>query len=278
MGKKWTLKFLANGKEVDAELFSDYSHFSSTYPSIYEVLRIENWIPLFIEDYMERLCNSMQLLNKPLFVSTQKIEDEIYSLIKINRATHGPVKLVFGTGEKQFFHAWLMKPNLPEPEEYITGVKTIMMHTERFNPNIKVWNEELRNKSIDLLRRQHAYEAILVNKEGFITEASRSDVFFVSGGKLFTTPSDMVLPGITRKKVVEVCLGHGIDVIYKKIHMNDLSSYDSCFLTGTARKIVPVKNIDKHSFDPGSELINKVSKLFERHVNEYIEKILNHHT
>ena len=127
---------------------------------------------------------------------------QVRELIRENGHRSGPVKLVFGAGAFDFFVAFIMKPHLPGPEEYVTGVRTVLMHEMRSNPNLKMWNRGLRDRSVELLERTRAYEAILVDADGLVTEASRSNVFFILGGEVVTTDDSGILPGITRKKVL----------------------------------------------------------------------------
>jgi branched-chain amino acid aminotransferase len=110
-----------------------------------------------------------------------------------------------------------------------------------------------------------------VNKQGLITEASRSNVFFIKNEKIYTSPVSMVLPGITRKKVLYVCDRLNIKVEMRNISVSELSDFESCFLTGTARKIVPVKRIEGITFDPRNAILNEVSNEFEKLVQEYIK-------
>lgn len=264
-------KYILNGEEkstTDTVLFEKFSNLNNT---IYEVIRIEEGIPLFFEDYMERLMNSFESMGAPLSYNIGTIKETILKLIEINNYQSGPVKLIFGLDKPVFFLAFLMKPHLPKDEEYIEGVKTVLLNEERDNPNAKIWNEDLRSKSIHLLENTGAYETILVNEPGNITEASRSNIFFTKGNIVYTTPGSLVLPGITRKKVLEVCDRLNIDVQYENIAVKELRSYNSCFLTGTARKIVPIKIIEELRFDAKNTLLLRISAEFEKLVSEYIQ-------
>ncbi|MCF8369679.1 MAG: aminotransferase class IV [Bacteroidales bacterium] len=262
--------FLLNGEQKDVSCFDEHHHLVTDFPSVYEVVRVEQGVALFLEDYYERLQNSMRILGKEIPLSFDVMKNSIHTLISKNEITNSPVKLIFGTGDNKYFMAYLMKTNLPQPDEYIAGVKTILMQSERFNPNVKIWNENLRKTSVKLLQQNQAYEALLVNKEGYITEASRSNVFFIKGNQVYTTPADMVLPGITRKKVLEVCRVESIPVSFKIIHRDELPEYEACFLTGTARKVVPVKRIGEIEFDASNKYLQQIALLFEKYVADYI--------
>ena len=264
-------KFIGNGRLMDVTVYEHFGELAESQPSVYEVIRVEEGIPLFFEDYMKRLENSFHLLNRDLPLSIDQIAAGIHMLVKVNAHKSGPVKLIFAAGDLQFSIFFIMKPHLPRAEEYVTGVKTVFMHETRSNPNLKMWNRGLRDRSVDLLSKTSAYEAVLVNEEGLITEASRSNVFFIHGHDVFTSGDDLVLPGITRKKVLEVCHQLDTPVHFTSLPSASVGEYDSCFLTGTARKIVPVRMIGEHHFQVDTPMLRKISEGFETYVSQYLE-------
>jgi len=237
---------------------------------IYEVIRVEEGLPLFIDDYYKRLKNSFHLVNKQLTHSYNYLISTIYKLFEINGYTNGPVKLLFCYNEPVHFVAYLMKPYVPTLEEYNTGIHTMLLHKERLNPNAKVWIQQMRVHTIMELKKANAFEGILVNEEGFITEGSRSNVFFVKEGIVYTTPDNLILPGVTRKKVLQLCESKGIEVKRKKIHTSQISSYEAVFLTGTSLKVLPVKSIDTTYFSVNNDIISRIITEFEKLVTDYI--------
>jgi branched-chain amino acid aminotransferase len=164
-----------------------------------------------------------------------------------------------------------MQPHLPEPEEYVTGVHTIFLHKMRMNPNAKVWNQQMRNANIAELNKAHAYEGILITDDGFITEGSRSNVFFVQENTVFTTPENHILQGITRKKVLEICRWNQIHVKQLQIRKSDISKFSSMFLTGTSRKVLPVKSIENIQFSVENTTMQTIVEEFEEYVLKYIK-------
>jgi len=261
--------FLINGKEKPVNEWHDLENNSAV---IYDVIRIEEGIPIFLEDYLSRLENSFRLIKSNLQYDKEIIVKTIRKLIEINNFFSGPLKLIFSCNNPETFIAHLMKPHLPYPEEYQNGVKTIFRHIERVNPNAKVWNQELREDTIQLLKENGAYEAILVNQQGCITEGSRSNIFFIKGDTVITTTEDMVLQGITRKKVLEVCDKAGIKVEIKNVRIDEVSDFEVSFLTGTSRKIVPIRSIDNITFSTDNNLLQKISSEFEKLVVSYINE------
>jgi len=240
---------------------------------IYEVLRVEEGIPLFFEDYYLRLENSISISNIKYDINREDILKTILRLIRINELQSGYIKLIFTlSGECEQFIAHLMQAYKPEPEEYNTGVKSILLHEERTNPNAKIWNRSLRKIAKDYIEKSNAFEAILVNKAGNISEGSRSNIFLIKNYIVFTPPENIILPGITRKKVLDICYSMKQKIIVGNISYTKLYEFDSAFLTGTSRKIVPIKSIDNIEFDVSSDLLNKIIRSYDLLVREYVNQ------
>lgn len=262
--------FISDGEVKSLSAWND--EIFNGHSVIYEVIRVEEGISLFFDDYYERLKNSFLLVNKKLIYSYNYLVNTIYNLFEINKYTNGPIKLLFRYDEPAHFVAYLMKPYVPTLEEYNTGVHTMLLYKERLNPNAKVWNQQMRNHTIMELKKARAFEGILVNEKGFITEGSRSNVFFIKEGIVYTTPDDLILPGVTRKKVLQLCGSKGIALKWKKIHSSEISSYESAFLTGTSRKVLPVKSIDTTYFSVDNDIMSRIITEFEKLVTDYISQ------
>ena len=88
-------------------------------------------------------------------------------------------------------------------------------------------------------------EALLLNSQGKVSEASGMNIFIVRNGDLITPGVDQdILEGITRASVIELAKTQGINVIERPIDKTELLISDEVFLTGTAAKITPIKRIE----------------------------------
>ena len=259
------LKYILNTRELPVSEFND--DILQSGKVVYEVIRVEEGVPLFVEDYLDRLEKTIHLSGINVDLSRNHILESILRLIRINDHKSGPVKLMLSSDD---FLLHYMKPYLPDTDGYISGVKTIFMHEERINPNAKVWNAVFREKIIAALKQSGAYEAILVSKNQEITEGSRSNVFFVKGDELFTAPASTVLPGITRMKVLKACSLVGIKVNEVPLPFGEIRNFESAFLTGTSRKVLPICQIDDLIFHADNELVKTISAKFEEITAGYI--------
>ncbi len=94
-------------------------------------------------------------------------------------------------------------------------------------------------------------EAILLDTQGLVSEASGENVFVVKDGALLTPPLATVLGGITRSSVIEVAREKGIRIEERAITRDELYTADEVFLTGTAAEVTPVREIDHRSVGEG---------------------------
>jgi branched-chain amino acid aminotransferase len=257
--------YLLNGEQKPVSEFDEAVLQSDD--MIYEVMRVEDGITLFIEDYLARLEKTLSMSNVSIRINPDGIRELLAKLIRMNNYTDGPVKLMLSPVTTI---AYLMKPYKPEPEEYLSGVKTILLNRERINPNVKYWNPDFRNSVSKALQKHHAFEALLVNRNGEITEGSRSNVFFIRDNELFTTPVHLVLQGITRMKVLEVCRTENIRVIEQIIPAESIGTFESAFLTGTSRKVLAIRQVENVLFQVENELVKRISGMFGQLVKDYI--------
>ncbi len=100
-------------------------------------------------------------------------------------------------------------------------------------------------------------EALLMNSQGKVCEASGMNVFIVRDGKLITPGSDQdILEGITRDSIIKLAKNFGIEVIERPIDKTELLIADEVFLSGTAAKVTPVKQIENYKL-PGDRPITE---------------------
>lgn len=95
-------------------------------------------------------------------------------------------------------------------------------------------------------------EAILLDTEGYVSEASGENIFMVKEGLLRTPPLTSILPGITRDAVLTLARDLGVSVREGKFSLDDLYLADEAFLTGTAAEVTPVREVDGRIIGPGA--------------------------
>ncbi|NLC38776.1 MAG: branched-chain-amino-acid transaminase [Clostridia bacterium] len=137
------------------------------------------------------------------------------------------------------------------PEElYEHGLETVTVATRRnlpeaLNPQVKSLNY-LNNIFAKLEANLAGVpEAIMLNNEGYVAEATGDNIFLVKNGELITPPPHVgILVGITRNTIMEIGAEQGLKVTEKLFTRHDLYNADECFLTGTAAEVIPVVKVD----------------------------------
>jgi branched-chain amino acid aminotransferase len=97
-----------------------------------------------------------------------------------------------------------------------------------------------------------AEEAILLDKNGFISEGSGENLFIVKNSKLMTPTTDYCLNGITRQSVITIAQNLRLTVEEKNLTFDDLLSADEAFYSGTAVEITPITTVDGTKIGSGS--------------------------
>ena len=97
--------------------------------------------------------------------------------------------------------------------------------------------------------KQGYTDSLMLDHEGNVAEATGANIFFKDKkGNLHTPIPDSFLDGITRRTVIEIAKSKNINVNERKINPLELSSFDGCFLTGTAAEVTPVSCIAENQF------------------------------
>lgn len=253
----------------------DRGFVKATSPLIYEVIRIIDGVPIFLEDHLERMRKSAKLIGKTIRRIDEEIKDEIHKLIAANSEYNLNIKLLCGDldQEEQTFIIYFIRSSYPEKEMYESGIHTILYYLERENPNAKIVNNEIRKRINEEIKKQKAYEALLVNNKDYITEGSRSNMFFVKGSRVYTAPPGDVLLGITRNEIMKICKEENIHVVEEEIHQESLKSLDGAFMTGTSVNVLPIttiNNIELHS--TSNPIIKRISEGYLRKIQSYINE------
>ncbi len=265
--------FIINGEIISTD---DMRVFDTIKISpIYEVIRIMDGIPLFFEEHVKRMRRSAEIVGKTIFRKDQEIIGDIKKLIEANNVKNLNVKLLsaYEEGKKETFLAYFIESYYPDEKVYREGIHTILYHYERKNPNAKVLNVSFKDEVNKKIKEMNAFEALLVNKEGYITEGSRSNMFFVRGEKVFTAPKGEVLLGVTRKHIINVCKELNIDVVEENINIKDLDKIDGGFMSGTSVNVLPISSIDDKKYSSAdNNLIKAIQDGYLNLVKNYIEE------
>lgn len=254
--------FSLNGKLSTCDRFVA----SENEGGVYEVLRITNGTPLFLEDHLQRFSRSAEIAGRQITYSVTEIKTFLAELIRKNEISDGNILISCKVNLKAFF----IPHFYPDENMYKLGVNCGLLHAERNNPNAKVFQTQVRNQANVLIEKNNFFEVLLIDQTGFITEGSRSNVFFIRENTLITPPSSQVLLGITRQKTLHCAEILGIRYQEEKVALSEIEKFDATFLTGTSPKILPIKQIQSVEFDVNNKILRKLMSTYNSIISEYL--------
>lgn len=254
--------FILNGEIKPISEFID----SENDGGIYEVVRVEKGVPLFIEDHLLRFYKSAKIAKIQIAYSSQEIEKLLNLLIEKNIVNEGNLLISF----KSCLKIFCIRYKYPELKNYYEGIICGILTAQRKNPNAKVFQTSVRQKANKLISEYGFYEVLLVDDFGRISEGSRSNIFFVKENQIITPPGIGVLLGITRLKTIQLIKLLEINFIEKEVYFDELHTFDAIFITGTSPKILPIKQVDETSFNPQNRILQTLIKQFDLLVDKYV--------
>ena len=234
---------------------------------IYEVIRVIEGKPLYVEDHINRFFKSCDLQDIKPIISSRQIINRIKTIIELNKQIIGNLKwavLKYESGIQDFV-IWASPFFYPGKELTREGVNCSFYKAKRKKPNSKTLKNKVQNEVQQFISEKKLFDLILHDHKGKITEGSRTNIFFIRNNTVFTSFDTDVLEGISRKKVIESCSSLGIELIKKDINKDEIQTFDFAFLSGTSINILPIKRIENHYF-------NTKNELFQELLNKYILK------
>lgn len=108
-------------------------------------------------------------------------------------------------------------------------------------------------------------EAILMNTQGKVCEATGMNFFVVRDNKIITSGFDQdILEGITRDAVICIAKDLGIEVVQRPVDKTELFIADEIFLTGTAAKITPVSKVENYNLPKENPITTKLKEVLTK--------------
>jgi GntR family transcriptional regulator/MocR family aminotransferase len=231
-------------------------------PSVYEVIRIKDGRPMFLKEHYDRLGNSLASLGLMAPFTYDELAGHIGSMISDYSIQNHNLRMEVDLSGYSVIY---MSPtHYPDPELYETGVSVGILHGERKNPNIKMMDHELRDAADAAIKEKSVFEVLLADRHGNITEGSRSNVFFIKDGELYTPPAAQILKGVTRLKVLEVAEKMGLKIHEEAISAEQALESDAAFISGTSPGVLPIASIEGKPFDVNDTALRQIMYNYDR--------------
>ncbi len=234
---------------------------------VYEIIKVRNKIPYFPEKHIERLFHSAKTINLNVPLLPEAVFLALQDFTNVIPDQSYNIKILCVGGNLYIFAT---APLFVPEKLYRTGVSVITYNGERLFPQAKTLNMLMSYQAYAQAKEQQAYDALLVDNNGFIREGTRTNFFFTDGKTIFTPPAEHVLEGVTKLTLSEALRQQGIDIVENKIVLTDIHNYIGFFLTSTSSKVLPITEIGGVTFAI-PEIIKQAMKIYDNYLNEYAE-------
>jgi len=162
-------------------------------------------------------------------------------------------------------------PSYFDPKEKLKGIRLDISDWRRPAPDTAPTAAKCAGLYMICTMSKHAAEAkgysdaLMFDYRGLVAESTGANIFFVKDGRLHTPTPDCFLDGITRRSVIALAKARQIPVHERAIAHDEMTSFEECFLTGTAAEVTPVSEIGPYRYKPG--------KISETLMNDYADEV-----
>ncbi len=236
---------------------------------VWESFRLHEGKLVFIEEHLDRLFRGASEISLDPGMSRNEIMDEINRVISANKM-HDQVhlRLIISRGIKPtpYQAPWVISSPptiviIPEykkanPRRAVEGINLVSVDVRRSGPEIQDprFNSLSKHNCIAACiqaAEKGGDEGLMMDPHGFVSTCNSTHFFMVKEGEVWTSSGDYCLEGITRSKVIELCLNNGIPLSKRDFTFEDVNSAEEAFVTGTFAGLTPVVSFDGSTIGDG---------------------------
>jgi len=236
---------------------------------VWESFRLHNGAIAFADEHIDRLFRGAESISMDIGRTREQILDEVNRVIEANDMHDGVhVRLVVTRGLKPtpYQAPWVISspPTLVIMPEYkianeqraVEGIRLVTVDVRRGEQNVQ-------DPRINSLSKHNCIaacvdaaakggeEGLMLDPAGNVATCNSTHFFIVRDGEVWTSTGEHCLDGITRRKVLDLCLANGIPAYERDFTTNEVSTADEAFVTGTFAGLIPVVEFDGEPMSQG---------------------------
>jgi len=261
---------------------SVYDHGLLYGDGVFEGIRVYSKRIFKLKEHVDRLYESANTISLNIPISKDEFTKKIIETCRRNKMVDGYIRVVVsrGVGDLGLSPFTCKKPTVIIIAKSIklysneNGLKIITTSVRRnppqcLSPNIKSLNYLNNILGKIEAHQRNADEALFLDIDGYVSEASADNVFYVKDELITTPPTATNLKGITRTTVLEIAKKLGYDTRVSHFILSDIHNADEVFLTGTAAEIESVIEIDSRKISDGKpgKITMQIKEEYKKLVN-----------
>lgn len=219
--------------------------------------------------HTDRLFNSAKIMNMPMPYSKDELNEAQRAVVRENGLSSAYIRpMAFYGAEGMGLRADNLKTHIMVAawtwgaymgaENLENGIKVATSSFTRHHPNISMTKAKANGAYMNsMLALQEAIrhgcdEALLLDKEGYVSEGSGENFFMVREGVIYTPLLTSALDGITRKTIMQLAEEMGYRIVERNITRDEVYIADEAFFTGTAAEVTPIRELDGRAIGSGT--------------------------
>lgn len=247
-------------KEVGASLFSQTLHYGN---GVFEGIRAystEEGTHVFkAKEHYERLIYSAKVMGIQVDQSVEELIELTYELLEKNDLTDAYIRPLVYLDDNMslftpktsvlFLSAWRWGKLLGDQESKLCTSSYRRPDPKSLHVDAKVCGHYVNSiLACNEAKAKGFDDALLLNANGNVAEASGANFFFEKNGVLYTPPKGNILPGITRTTIMEIAKELEYKVVEKYFTPEEVYGADGAFITGTAAEVTGLYALDEQTF------------------------------
>ena len=232
---------------------------------VFEGIRFYNSRIFKLDEHMARMAHSAELIGLPLPMPIEQIKAAIVETASRSKLTDGYIRplITRGPGDlgldprksKASSLVVICSTISLYGSKHMTGLSAIIAKVRRvppsaLNPNVKSLNYLNNILAKSEANAKGADEAILLDVDAYVAEASADNIFVVKGGTIYSPPTSTNLVGITRQTILDLAKDHYPTKV-ERFKTDFLLTADEIFITGTGGEVAPIVDIDGQKIADG---------------------------
>jgi len=251
---------------------------------VFEGIRVYNGVIFQFKEHLDRLYSSAKSIKLEVPLPPENMTRAVTETLKRNGLKDAYIRLVVtrGVGDLGVDPRKCKKASVIIIIEYVDpsfgtlakqrGISAIISSVRRDAVDATTHEIKSLNYLNSVLAKIEAVDAgaddaLMLDRNGFVSEATTTNIFVIRDGEIFTPPSTAgILPGVTRRRIIRLAKELGYDITKKELTPHNVITADEAFLTGTLAEIVPlvkVKGIEIGNGKPGP-ITQRIMEAFVR--------------
>jgi len=221
-----------------------------------------------LREHVDRLFDSAQIGDIKIPYSKREISEACKETLRANRLKEGYIRPIVFIGEgvmgvypgdnpiQVAIITWSWGAYLGE-EALEKGIRVKVSSYTRHHVNVMMTKAKICGNYVNsVLAKREAMkmgydEALMLDTEGYVSEASGENIFMAKNGVFKTTPLTSILPGITRDSVIQIAKARKITLLEERFTRDELYTAQEAYFTGTAAELTPIREVDDRTVGNG---------------------------